>query len=67
MFPERSITAAANSCRDPFGDGFMWCYVSKYSWEPCTVTGKVLMPRKLNLKLPICESIITTQYFLLLI
>ncbi|XP_053398506.1 uncharacterized protein LOC123558066 isoform X2 [Mercenaria mercenaria] len=37
MFPDKTITAAENFCRDPLGNGYLWCYVheSGVTWEPC--------------------------------
>ena len=38
-FPEGSVEAAANYCRDPGGDGFLWCLTTDidFRWEHCIV------------------------------
>ena len=38
-FPDGSIAAAKNYCRDPDGRGFPWCYVNnpEKEWEACAV------------------------------
>jgi hypothetical protein len=31
-----------NYCRDPFNNGYVWCYTGETNaeWEPCDITGK---------------------------
>ncbi|XP_060579826.1 uncharacterized protein LOC132736655 isoform X2 [Ruditapes philippinarum] len=37
-FPDGSISAASNKCRDPDNRGFPWCYTSDtFDWEFCPV------------------------------
>ena len=38
-FPEKSIAAAKNFCRDPHNDGFLWCFTTDpgVRWDICNV------------------------------
>ena len=39
-FPEKSLVAAGNKCRNPDGDSQPWCYTTSAGtrWEYCNVT-----------------------------
>lgn len=39
MFPDGSIAAAENFCRDPSNDRYLWCYTKEdaIKWEECSV------------------------------
>lgn len=39
MYPDGSVIAAGNSCRDPGNDGYFWCYTLNPAirWERCDV------------------------------
>lgn len=40
MFPDISLIAAASYCRDPLGNGYLWCFVDENgNWEPCLLEG----------------------------
>ncbi|XP_053400492.1 uncharacterized protein LOC123556838 [Mercenaria mercenaria] len=38
-FPGETISNAANYCRDPWNNGYLWCYTTDINtmWEPCIV------------------------------
>ena len=37
LFPDNSVTAAANYCRDPDNSGYAWCYTTNVArrWDEC--------------------------------
>ena len=66
-FPmDGSVLAAENYCRDPGGDGYLWCYTldENIRWEYCFVPqciGKLSLilkaPRKMYLKMLSAEVV----------
>lgn len=36
LFPDKTVAAAGNSCRDPSKTGQPWCYLG-ISWEECDI------------------------------
>jgi hypothetical protein len=41
-FPDATVSDAENFCRDPNGDGYIWCYIDLpyIRWEACATSGK---------------------------
>lgn len=41
QFPDRTVSDAENFCRDPVGDGYLWCYIDSpdIRWEQCSKSG----------------------------
>ena len=37
LFPEGSLVAASNYCRDPSRSLYPWCYIDEINWGHCII------------------------------